>query len=197
MKVVDNIRATKCSPSTSTRPLSRTKRSSRISNRIGSGARPKTAPVRSRSPRCDSVAPQRNPALSEPRRTRFSRLGVKWPSRQVAGTLGAATAGPQAACHVLGHVAATRSESADAWRQIAPRSAVFRLVVGTRRYLYSMRWYAKPENEATQLRYTPRPASWNAKDHPDQRRLKEYLVDTEDLLTPEITSIFSSPALIA
>jgi len=45
-----------------------------------------------------------------------------------------------------------------------------------------MRWYARPENEAIQLRHTPRPASWNAKNHPDQRRLRAYLDDTKDLL---------------
>lgn len=54
--------------------------------------------------------------------------------------------------------------------------------VGGPQYLVSMRWFARPENIAHQLRHTPRPASWNAADHPDQVRLRAYLGDTEELL---------------
>ena len=45
-----------------------------------------------------------------------------------------------------------------------------------------MRWFARPENDALQLRHTPRPACWGKADHPDQKRLQAYLDDTEDLL---------------
>ncbi len=46
----------------------------------------------------------------------------------------------------------------------------------------AMRWYARPENQALQLRVAPRLASWNKADDPDQLRLREYLDDTEALL---------------
>jgi hypothetical protein len=46
-----------------------------------------------------------------------------------------------------------------------------------------MRWYARPEGADHQLRITPRLASWNKADDPDQIRLKAYLDDTEALLT--------------
>lgn len=45
-----------------------------------------------------------------------------------------------------------------------------------------MRWYARPENQALQLRVAPRLASWNKADDPDQVRLRTYLDDTEALL---------------
>ncbi|WP_285029791.1 hypothetical protein [Mycolicibacterium sp. lyk4-40-TYG-92] len=45
-----------------------------------------------------------------------------------------------------------------------------------------MRWYARPETSALQLRFAPRLASWNKADDPDQIRLREYLDDTEVLL---------------
>lgn len=45
-----------------------------------------------------------------------------------------------------------------------------------------MRWFARPENDALQLRVSPRLESWDAAAHPDQVRLREYLDDTEDLL---------------
>ncbi|WP_198344201.1 hypothetical protein [Mycobacterium dioxanotrophicus] len=45
-----------------------------------------------------------------------------------------------------------------------------------------MRWFARPENDALQLRVAPRLAAWDAAAHPDQVRLREYLIDTEDLL---------------
>ncbi len=47
-----------------------------------------------------------------------------------------------------------------------------------------MRWYRRPEDfrRRRQLRHTPRPASWNASDHPDQVRLNSYLDDTEVLV---------------
>jgi hypothetical protein len=46
-----------------------------------------------------------------------------------------------------------------------------------------MRWYARPEGDNQQLRVTPRLASWNKADDPDQVRLRTYLDDTEELLT--------------
>lgn len=46
----------------------------------------------------------------------------------------------------------------------------------------AMRWFARPENNALQLRVAPRLASWNKADHPDQVRLRAYLNDTEALL---------------
>lgn len=46
-----------------------------------------------------------------------------------------------------------------------------------------MRWFARPENDARQLRVAPRLASWNKADDPDQVRLRAYLDDTEALLT--------------
>ncbi|WP_176749609.1 hypothetical protein [Mycolicibacterium grossiae] len=45
-----------------------------------------------------------------------------------------------------------------------------------------MRWFARPENDALQLRVAPRLAAWDAAAHPDQVRLRDYLNDTEDLL---------------
>lgn len=45
-----------------------------------------------------------------------------------------------------------------------------------------MRWFSCPENKALQLTVTPRPESWNAKDHPDQQRLRDYLAATEELV---------------
>jgi len=45
-----------------------------------------------------------------------------------------------------------------------------------------MRWFARPENDALQLRVAPRLAAWDAAAHPDQVRLREYLNDTQDLL---------------
>lgn len=45
-----------------------------------------------------------------------------------------------------------------------------------------MRWFARPRNNAHQLRVTPRLASWNKADDPDQIRLRAYLDDTEALL---------------
>jgi hypothetical protein len=46
----------------------------------------------------------------------------------------------------------------------------------------AMRWYARPENQALQLRLAPRLASWNKAGHPDQVRLRDYLDDTEALV---------------
>ncbi|WP_232008119.1 hypothetical protein [Mycobacterium gordonae] len=45
-----------------------------------------------------------------------------------------------------------------------------------------MRWFARPENNALQLRVAPRLASWNKAGDPDQVRLRAYLDDTEALL---------------
>lgn len=59
---------------------------------------------------------------------------------------------------------------------------IFRLPVGASRYLRAMRWFARPENTAQQLRVAPRLASWNKADHPDQVRLRAYLDDTKELL---------------
>ncbi|WP_374158956.1 hypothetical protein ACEWX3_06175 [Mycobacterium sp. G7A2] len=46
-----------------------------------------------------------------------------------------------------------------------------------------MRWYARPEGDAHELRVAPRLASWNKAHDPDQVRLRAYLDDTEALLT--------------
>ena len=46
-----------------------------------------------------------------------------------------------------------------------------------------MRWYARPEGDTQELRVTPRLASWNKADDPDQVRLRAYLDDTEALLS--------------
>ena len=46
----------------------------------------------------------------------------------------------------------------------------------------AMRWYARPESHALQLRVAPRLASWNKADDPDQVRLRKYLDDTEALI---------------
>ncbi len=45
-----------------------------------------------------------------------------------------------------------------------------------------MRWFARPENNAHQLRVAPQLACWEAADHPDQKRLHAYLKDTEELV---------------
>jgi hypothetical protein len=50
------------------------------------------------------------------------------------------------------------------------------------RYLVAMRWFARPENNAHQLRVAPRLASWNKAGDPDQIRLRAYLDDTDALL---------------
>ncbi len=54
---------------------------------------------------------------------------------------------------------------------------------GVQRYVVAMRWYARPEGDAHELRVAPRLASWNKADDPDQVRLRAYLDDTEALLT--------------
>lgn len=50
-----------------------------------------------------------------------------------------------------------------------------------------MRWFARPESAATELRLEPRLDAWDKADHPDQIRLKAYLDDTEDLVARERT----------
>jgi hypothetical protein len=45
-----------------------------------------------------------------------------------------------------------------------------------------MRWFARPEDNAHQLRVAPRLESWEKADHPDQVRLRAYLDDTEALV---------------
>jgi len=45
-----------------------------------------------------------------------------------------------------------------------------------------MRWYARPAGDSHQLRVSPRLASWNQTDHPDQVRLRAFLDDAEALL---------------
>ena len=46
------------------------------------------------------------------------------------------------------------------------------------------RWYAQAEAEGATLRKTPRLASWNKATDPEQIQLREYLVDTSELLAP-------------
>lgn len=50
------------------------------------------------------------------------------------------------------------------------------------------RWYSRPEGEGLTLRKAPRLASWNKATDPDQVRLREYLEDTAELLTPSLVS---------
>ena len=45
-----------------------------------------------------------------------------------------------------------------------------------------MRWFARPESNALQLRSGPLLASWDKANHPAQIRLQSYLDDTEKLL---------------
>jgi len=45
-----------------------------------------------------------------------------------------------------------------------------------------MRWLARPEGNALQLRRVPQLASWDSTNHPAQIRLQSYLDDTEKLL---------------
>ncbi|WP_122261606.1 hypothetical protein [Ornithinimicrobium cerasi] len=45
-------------------------------------------------------------------------------------------------------------------------------------------WYARPDDAGIILRKTPRLTSWNKSTDPDQVRLREYLEDTAELLTP-------------
>jgi hypothetical protein len=47
----------------------------------------------------------------------------------------------------------------------------------------SRRWYGRPREEGLALRTTPRLASWNKANDPEQVRLGEYLVATADLLS--------------
>lgn len=73
--------------------------------------------------------------------------------------------------------------SHDVWpREDTDRRRQRDFFVSAWHYLGLMRWFARPEGDALQLRHTPRPASWNKADHPDQERLQAYLNDTEDLL---------------
>lgn len=46
------------------------------------------------------------------------------------------------------------------------------------------RWYAQAEGEGATLRKTPRLASWNKATDAEQIQLREYLVDTSELLAP-------------
>lgn len=55
--------------------------------------------------------------------------------------------------------------------------------VGVPRYLGSMRWFARPENNAQELRCSPRLACWESADHKDQSKMREYLDDTEVLVS--------------
>src|SRR5689334_1249615 len=50
------------------------------------------------------------------------------------------------------------------------------------------RWYARPEGEGRPLRKSPRLASWNRGDHPDQVMLREYLADTAELVAAHAVS---------
>lgn len=50
------------------------------------------------------------------------------------------------------------------------------------------RWFARPEGEGLTLRKAPQLASWNKATDPDQVRLREYLKDTAELLTPSLVS---------
>lgn len=45
-----------------------------------------------------------------------------------------------------------------------------------------MRWLARPESNALQLRRVPQLASWDSTNHPARIRLQSYLDDTEKLL---------------
>ena len=54
--------------------------------------------------------------------------------------------------------------------------------VSAGRYLDGMRWYSRPEGTAEVLGVTPRLASWERADHPDQVRLRGYLDAAETLL---------------
>lgn len=49
-------------------------------------------------------------------------------------------------------------------------------------------WYAHPDGEGLILRTPPRLASWEKSTHPDQVRLREYLEDTAELLSPSMIS---------
>jgi hypothetical protein len=49
--------------------------------------------------------------------------------------------------------------------------------------------YAKPDTGLTRLRAQPRPASWSAAGHPDQRRLEEFLADAVDLCGRRLTAL--------
>lgn len=46
------------------------------------------------------------------------------------------------------------------------------------------RWYARPDDVGVILRKAPRLTSWNKSTDPDQVRLRAYLEDTAELLTP-------------
>jgi len=47
-----------------------------------------------------------------------------------------------------------------------------------------LRWYARPEGDALQLRKQPEVDQWEAAGHPGLTRVKGYLDDTEDLIRP-------------
>ncbi len=49
------------------------------------------------------------------------------------------------------------------------------------------RWYRRPQGEGVVLRKAPLLASWNKSTDPDQVRLREYLEDTAQLVTPHRT----------
>lgn len=48
-----------------------------------------------------------------------------------------------------------------------------------------MRWFARPDHRSLELRVTPRLASWNTADDPDQLQLQKYLDDTEAFIAGE------------
>ena len=50
------------------------------------------------------------------------------------------------------------------------------------------KWYRRPDGDGLVLRKAPRLASWNKSSDPDQVRLRDYLEDTAQLLSPQLTA---------
>lgn len=50
------------------------------------------------------------------------------------------------------------------------------------------KWYRRPDGDGLVLRKAPRLASWNKSTDPDQVRLRDYLEDTAQLVSPQLTT---------
>jgi hypothetical protein len=50
------------------------------------------------------------------------------------------------------------------------------------------KWYRRPDGDGLALRKAPRLASWNKSTDPDQVRLRDYLEDTAQLVSPQLAA---------
>lgn len=83
---------------------------------------------------------------------------------------------------MLSSMSRRQGENCSNDRGVASNLAAQVLVPAQETAVAPMRWYSRPEGHKQQLRVTPRLASWNKADDPDQVRLHAFLDDTEELL---------------